>query len=115
MKTAIITASSHQQIRKVTMHPFVSGAKRFTDEQLDSDGRRALLTIRQFCSRAAATRRNMGEEVENIGHTTARPRQNQHKVRLDLLRRAYNDPNVPDDLRQIVGSFLPEINPLAQG
>ncbi len=115
MKTATITASDHEQIRAVTMHPFVSGAKRFTEEQLSSDGRVALLKIRAFNSRAAATRRNMREEVETLGSTLARPRQNQHKVRLDLLRLAYADPNVPEDLREIVGSFLPEINPHAQG
>lgn len=115
MKTATITASNHTAIRAVTMHPFVSGAKRFTDEQLESEGRYALLKIRGFNSRVAATRRNMAEEVEFCGGTDARPRQNQHKVRLDLLRTAYNDPKVPSDLREIVGSFLPEINPRAQG
>jgi hypothetical protein len=115
MKTATITASNHAAIRSVTMHPFVSGAKRFTDDQLDSDGRRALLKIRNFNSRVAATRRNMAEEVEAYGSTDARPRQNQHKVRLDLLRIAYSDSKVPIDLREMVGSFLPEVNPNAQG
>jgi hypothetical protein len=57
----------------------------------------------------------MAEEVEAYGGTDARPRQNQHKVRLDLLRVAYADSKVPTDLREIVGSFLPEVNPLAQG
>ena len=112
---AAVTASNHQQIRSVTMHPFVSGAKRFTEEQLDSEGRYALLKIRGFNSRVAATRRNMAEEAEFCGGTDARPRQNQHRVRLDLLRTAYNDPKVPTNLREIVGSFLPEVNPLAQG
>jgi len=116
MKTATTTASNHTAIRTVTMHPFVSGAKRFTDDQLDSAGRRALLTIRGFNSRVAATRRNMAEDVAASGFTdSGRPRQNQHKVHLDLLRVAYNDPKVPADLREIVGSFLPEINPKEQG
>ncbi len=115
MKTAIITASNHTAIRAVTMHPFVSGAKRYTDDQLDSDGRRALLKIRGFNSRVAATIRNMAEEVDAYGGTDVRPCRNQHKVRLDLLRVAYADSKVPTDLREIVGSFLPEVNPLAQG
>ena len=115
MKTATVTASNHQQIRAVTMHPFVSGAKQFTNVQLNSEGRRALLRIRDFNSHVAATRRNMAEEVEAFGYTDARPRQNQHKVRLDLLRIAYNDPRVPGDLHETIGAFLPEINPQAQG
>jgi hypothetical protein len=110
-----VSASDRLAIRNITMHPFVSGAKRFSDNELDSDGRRALLKIRGFNSHVAATRRNMAEEIEAYGVTDARPRQNQHKVRLDLLRVAFSDPKVPADLHEIVGRFLPEINPSAQG
>jgi hypothetical protein len=114
-KTATITASNHIAIRTVTMHPFVSGAKRFTEDELNSNGRKALLKIRNFNSRRAANIRNTAEEIEAYGWSDTRPPQNQHKVRLDLLRVAFNDPKVPADLREIVGSFLPEINPNAQG
>lgn len=115
MTTATVTASNHQQIRAVTMHPFVSGANRFTGEQLNSGGRAALLKIRRFNSQRARTIQNMKEEIEASGRSLAHPRQNQHKVRLELLRVAYRDPLVPSDLREIIGSFLPEVNPHAQG
>lgn len=112
MKAATISASNHQQIRSITMHPFVSRAML---EENASEGARALIKIRRFNAQRAATIRNMREEIESSGRSLAHPRQNQHKVRLDLLRVAYGDPLVPADLRQIIGTFLPEVNPRAQG
>lgn len=112
MKTATVSASNHQQIRAVTMHAFVSRAML---EDNPSEGANALIKIRRFNAQRAATIRNMREEIDANGRSLAHPRQNQHKVRLELLRAAYRDDAIPSDLRQIIGTFLPEVNPHAQG
>lgn len=112
---AKITAHDPIAIRVVTMHPFVSGAKRYDETDLQCEGRKALLKIRSFCSRAARQRKNMAEDAAYGIANYDQPMHDNLKARLGMLRVAYADPVVPADLHEIIGRFLPEVNPEAQG